>query len=1498
MFRLIWSLLILNGAYGGNFGVRESPLSLFEMQGGNQINKFTRVGLYRATFNEYSVINDFVTSPLKMGIYVSDDSAANAVLSYSILSGINQPVRRSGVNCSGTNLFDVQGELYGNFYAMKIKTKRLLSGERCESYLLNVEAKVDQRTVDTTQVFIQPQTSANFKPLFNKTQISKTIPNNFPVFQPIKQLTTSDPQDWGRVYFSLRKNSKYFVLNPINGILLLKQSLPLGVNRFNLVAAVTKWNSKPNLQTFTDSSCQITINVQNVNLYAPGIDVKHLDIAPSKENKKAIAIITVVDLDQGENGKIEGLKITSGNEEANFRIERVDENDAIFKLFLVKSLVCQHCWFRIAFQATDKGNPSKSASKVHYFNLKDPVLKNNSLIEDEYFVDISEIMPVGYTIVDLKPLSLGTMSNISCTIVAGDTLIVPKNTCKIKLGVSLDAMVRSSYVLRVSYKISGAMVVSGSTTVHVNVIDFNNHGPVFKSKNHYVEIPEDMAIHADVYQVKVTDGDVGDNGKLTFWLMNDSSQFKIDAATGMISIKQVSDRDAGTPEFAYLVVRVADNGSPLRREAETVVTIRIKARNDNVPVIKQDKCQIKLSRDTSVGTKLVQIKAVDIDVGSNTRISYSLISGHTTDTGSMFAIDSNTGYVTLAKPLSSKHVSFNLLVAADDGTRKSVNNAELQIKIVDKKEINDISCKISGMYVQARKSKQIKVKKNPTKPVITNEIRVNSYVPKFPNKELTITVPEDVNVGTVIATLKAVDKDGGYEGLLTYYIIDGKQKHCFDIDALTGELRVITGLDLNNVAKYILNVSVWDSGTSRKVSFLKLIISVQDVNDNPPKFSRDFYNVSVPENLPSGRTVVKLISQDMSVSKQVAFKLVNDYNKLFSVDSRTGGLNLIVNKQLDYEEQKLYEIQVLALDGSVGSQPIPRADIILNVEDVNDNFPVVYSSNQHVIIMRDLPAGSPVTQITAHDADSGIDGTINFAISKSFKSGLFSIDKNTGLITLISSLSKETKENYNISITVSDGGTPTLTTNTYVSVQVIERNSGRKLSSGNNGISQYRVSENLPAGQQIAELGAQGNIPVSHRNNYLFSIVDGTDVTAFTVTGASFWLKTTRPLDHEEVPYYWLTIQALRKHSKQFHSIMQVLVIVEDENDNGPIFYPPVYESKIPENTKAGELVVSLTANDADSGENSNLSYAIIQGNDKGYFKIDATTGMITTTDKQLDFESQRIFKLLVSASDGGKQQKTNQATITIYVQDVNDNIPKFYSDLNVHYSLSGRKSLPANTLLGQILAHDKDSGANGALTFKIQSGNTGAKLRIDAQSGQLYNNVPIGELDAFRLQIEATDGGQPSLSATTIVNVFSKVGTRGTNAPVFPKNVEEISLSESTPVGRKIAITAAHDKDYDSLSYFIYAGNSEQKFRIDNFINQLEVIGELEPPSYQLVIGASDGLYSGNFTLNINVKDTNNHYPIPQITEKIATLSESAEPGTEVTKVHGKLINIFISFI
>ena len=1501
---LVWTLLLLcqvvgtvsgssNHAFFGpyNFVNTGNPVSLFEVQGAREVNKFTSGGLYQTKINENAGIGTYVRSAVKMGLYVAENGKK---IEYFVSNSAT--LHHSTVNCSWTSTFRLEGELIENFYFLKLKTTRMLSGESCKSYLFTVNAQYSEnkRIIDTTKVLIEVKVSRNMPLSFTDTNPKAKIPSNFPLFQPIMQLDTTDKgkHNIGKVYFQLKRQSKYFALNPDNGVLFLKRPLPMGLTQHDLVAYVRRWDSRLSRIALQDHTCKITVKVSPANLYAPLISVRVVDIVDNKARTIA-ATILVSDRDQGRNGKIDSFAIISGNEDRRFRLEKVYTTaNTVYRLRLVKPILdSKFAKPSLTFIATDKGNPPKSSTTLYRVNLVDLSSTRIHFSKQNYLVNVSEMVPINYTVIQINALNLKPSSIFSYSIVQGKSsnhFRIESNTGKIIVAGTLDAELTSVYELKVELNVTGDITLT--TNVHIQVEDFNDHVPKFTSDNYFVEIQEDLALNTSIYKVVAKDGDSGDNGLVSYWLPN-SEQFAIHPYTGVIFVNHVSDRDSNIPEYAYLVVRAGDSGSPIRRETETLVKVKINAWNDNAPIVKQHTCKISLSPNTPVGTKLVQIQAIDIDVDTIEQPSFSLTMGNT---GSYFAIDSISGDVTIAKQLGDAHSSYSLIASATDGTFKSVNEAVLQIEIDMKITKKDVSCTDSSTYVKAlKRNSQHQVTAVADKPVIDRNPPQNIHVPRFTQRELkiTVTVSEDLEVGSVLTTIKATDNDNGYEGLVNYYIVGGNINQCFDVDIETGELKSIAKLDREHVPKYELNISAWDMGISRKADFITVVVVVKDVNDNAPVFEKELYNISVSENAPVGRTVLKLRAKDNDegVNQRVTYQLMDDYDKLFLIYYNGG--DLIINKPLDFEVEKLYTLKVLALDGASTNQHIGQAEVVINVLDENDNSPVINPVMQDIYVMKDFPVQSPITQVAADDPDSGIGGQVSFTLAQGHGSDLFSITDGTGLLTLKRSFTSSINGFYNLTVVVSDQGQPPLTSHAQVNIHIMQRISDEdvQIMSNQGGIIKYSVLENSPPGYQIGQLtNSDGNS--ERQNSFLFSIVDGTDVTKFDLTDTSGLLTNTETLDREDIPYYWLTIQVVTRQSRQFHNNIQLLIKVDDKNDNHPIFSQPVYDSKIPENTPADGIVVNVSASDRDAGENASLIYSIITGNSEGHFKINSKTGLITTTNIPLDYEQKRIYQLVVKVTDNGSTPRSSEASLTILIQDENDNHPKYKDNLNIDFIISGTTNIPKNILLGQVLACDKDQGVNGDLTFKLLSGARGGKIRIHPKSGQLFSNDILHSNDAFQLQVEVKDGGNPSLSAKTRIDlVVTERYILGQSPPTFPNEQVNISLAESTPVGHKIGVTPATDKDNDFPIYFIKSGNEDQRFQLDPLGTSLELIAELDAAKdYHVVISATDGKYSSDFTLNIKVQDTNDHYPVPEMIERIATVPENVLPGTKVVTVKG----------
>ena len=136
-------------------------------------------------------------------------------------------------------------------------------------------------------------------------------------------------------------------------------------------------------------------------------------------------------------------------------------------------------------------------------------------------------------------------------------------------------------------------------------------------------------------------------------------------------------------------------------------------------------------------------------------------------------------------------------------------------------------------------------------------------------------------------------------------------------------------------------------------------------------------------------------------------------------------------------------------------------------QDVNDVTPTFSQASYSATAAEDVTTGTSVLQVSASDADTGAGGTLSFIISGGDGSGIFSVS-STGVISTVASLDYETKNSYNLLLTVVDGGTPQLSSQCIVIVQVTDINDNTPVFSVGN-INAY-VTENLPSGTSVAQV--------------------------------------------------------------------------------------------------------------------------------------------------------------------------------------------------------------------------------------------------------------------------------------------------------------------------------------------------------------------------------------------------------------------------------------------
>ena len=555
-----------------------------------------------------------------------------------------------------------------------------------------------------------------------------------------------------------------------------------------------------------------------------------------------------------------------------------------------------------------------------------------------------------------------------------------------------------------------------------------------------------------------------------------------------------------------------------------------------------------------------------------------------------------------------------------------------------------------------------------------------------------------------------------------------------------------------------------------------------------------------------------------------------------------------------------------ATDGDELRPLSSTAVVRVRVLDVNDVAPV-FTSRQYLVKAReDLPVGSVVGMVHAHDPDLYQGGEVRFSIvpDQSSYAGVngmaaedvFEVDEVSGTVRIRAALDYEQKQLFNLTIGASDLGSPSLSSAASFIVEVLDVNENLHAPRFSSYFFRTAVQENLPAGSHVAQVTAEdldGDDTDDGRVSY--SVRGGDGLGSFIVDEEGN-IRTLTVLDAESKDHYWLTVHATDHGAVPLSSKLFVYVQVQDTNDNAPLTVDPIYFASVSESAKPFSRVATVEAEDADS---ERLTYAIVAGNPQSMFHVDPNTGILSTTKRLLDREAQSEHVLEVMVSDDGDPVSLNSTTqVVVAVEDVNDNVPEF---LERYYKID---------ILEAVVDEDE------------------AFLQNDQQnSDDLLNNASSAEAAAAiaaaaEAERESVDRQWEELFVNSTWDSFGAKFD-------FAKNEERMK-----PVFRTIA------KDPDSgpngvVTYKMKAGGAaEGKFQIDSRTGIVYAIGNVfAGEHYEMLTRASDnGDETGLSRVSVKVRapagggrDGNRHKPEVGPPQK-STVLESDEVGHLVAVV------------
>lgn len=700
--------------------------------------------------------------------------------------------------------------------------------------------------------------------------------------------------------------------------------------------------------------------------------------------------------------------------------------------------------------------------------------------------------------------------------------------------------------------------------------------------------------------------------------------FTIESPNGLLKTRKIIDRDllCSKQVFCSLpldvaIIRPAQRFQIFKLEV-TVIDV-----NDNNPRFEPSTLTLSVSESALPGTVLVLPSAQDLDSGSFDIQNYSF-----TSNSSKFELqitqnlDGTSDLRLLLKEkldreLEDKYTA--TISATDGGSPPKTGNLEVTVMVQD----------------------------------------ANDNSPVFDKALYNISIREDFPVNGVLVWVRATDADEGSNSEVVYSFARQTQVAfgpMFSIDSTRGDISLRQALDFERESVYALLVVASDRGPDSVPVYAKVIISVEDLNDNAPVIrmnavdSNGFAEVGETEPILSFVAHISAEDADSGPNGEVNCELLQGsgfgLQMLYAKEFK-----LVTTTVFDREQADQYSVTILCHDN--GMPPLSTSkDLVIRITDTNDNAPEFDQKDYSATIREGNTQGVPILRVNATDADSGPNAVVEYKLCPDAK-GLVSIGNATGLMTANVVFDYEKIKEFQFCIVASDRGSPRLSTTAIVTLTIVDVNDEAPVF----GQPSYTFGtyENQPPNSEIGTVSAI-DADSKPYDKFVFSILKETPETnSFSIDPWTGRITTTVILDRETCVAHYLTIAATDVTFPNPSSIANVTIYVADKNDNAPHVEYPTRENNTVEVSSFSPVGFAFTrvfATDVDSGNNAKLNYAILKGNKDNIFDIDPISGTVSVNKdlKELRESERKPIRLIISVSDSGTPPKSSEVTLNVII--------------------------------------------------------------------------------------------------------------------------------------------------------------------------------------------------------------------------------------------------------
>ncbi|KAM6956436.1 protocadherin-15-like [Aplochiton taeniatus] len=824
------------------------------------------------------------------------------------------------------------------------------------------------------------------------------------------------------------------------------------------------------------------------------------------------------------------------------------------------------------------------------------------------------------------------------------------------------------------------------------------------------------------------------------------------------------------------------------------VRVIVRDRNDNTPRFQQPRYYVAVNELTPVGTTIFtgfagNNGATDIDDGPNGQIEYGIQYNPNDPVSNRTVSVANTlsGNIILAERLNyEERTRYLVIVQANDRapyfTSRLTATATLTVDVLDGDDLGPMF--LPCLLVNN-----------------THDCHPVSYrvlIPEFAE-------PMKVNPLNVTPAIRAVDMDRNIQppsdrpGIF-YYILIGQPAaypEYFSLNKTTAELRLLKPVSRDLYSMFTLIIKAEQDNGHPLPAYADLIIEILDLNNQAPYFQFAAYQGYVSESAPVGTTIsasanltsplaIIALDNDIEETKDPMVTItLRDYTAIFALSPTGLSRYLRLLKPLDRETQMTYIFTMVSSDGVQMSSPVTVNILVI---DANDNTPTFGDVSYTVDVFTDMQPGETVLQLSASDADEGLNGLVTYTILAGAM-GDFVISNRTGRIAVAPGVSLTVGRSYALTVRASDNA-PENQRRTSITTVYIEVLPPNNQSPPRFPLLSYNleVSEAMRIGAILLNVQAtdRENDPITYR------ITSGDSLQVFNLSARIGLLILAKPLDRETTDLYRLIITASDGHPGGM-STATVDIVVTDVNDNDPKFDLNLPRNLTVQEERANQFVGQVRATDPDAGANGQVRYRVVNLPD--LFNITANGSIFTAA--VLDREERSQYDLVVEAWDGAVDPRRTTLTLSLLVTDIDDNSPVFSQ---TNYTANVPENSPVGTVVLRLSAVDADLFSN--VTYRIKTESARQLFSMNPLTGELAmlqtldfeDLAAMGMGASYTFQVEAvTVGGvmPPGLATVTV-----RITDMNDFSPVFTKDVYRGLVAPNAVKGTVITRVLAEDQD------------------------------------------------------------------------------------------------------